>query len=249
MAFATSGNLMADYEQRIADARRKFGKCNALTRIMAPHVDPVFLELFMIHFCADGVQMTAPVEGWINRAAARCREIGLDDIGEALRKHALAEAGHHLMMIADVHALVDRWNARASRRLDARELLDRPATPGAARYCRLHEENIEGDRPFAQFAIEYEIEILPVQYGTALIEQCASHLGRDFVACISFLTKHVELDVGHTKYNARQLRQVLAARPESLSYLAEQGSRILGAYGDFLDDCAVNADEVQRCLS
>ena len=49
--------------------------------------------------------------------------------------------------------------------LDAEKLLNQTLTPGVLHYCKVHEENIAGDTPFAQIAIEYEIETLPLRYG------------------------------------------------------------------------------------
>ena len=43
-----------------------------LAVILSPTVDPTLLELFLVHFCAAGVHMTEPVEGWIRRAGERC---------------------------------------------------------------------------------------------------------------------------------------------------------------------------------
>ena len=42
--------------------------------------------------------------------------------------------------------------------MDADELLRMTPSYGASRYCLVHEENIAGSTPFAQIAIEYEIE-------------------------------------------------------------------------------------------
>jgi hypothetical protein len=56
--------------------------------------------------------MTEPVERWIRRAAGRCATMGHAELAHALNGHAQVEAGHHLMMIADVRSLAVRWNAR-----------------------------------------------------------------------------------------------------------------------------------------
>src|SRR5580700_513168 len=148
------------YEPLVTPARTRFGAGPALARMLAADVAPERLELFFIHFCALGVQMTEPVDGWIRRAGDRCKALGLEDLGRSLIAHAKHEAGHHLMMIADTRKLVASWNERRSFALDADELLALPATRGVAQYAALHEEVIAGDAPCGQLAIEYEIERL-----------------------------------------------------------------------------------------
>jgi hypothetical protein len=83
------------------------------------------LEAFLLYFCAIGAQMTEPVETldspgglslfgpWAPRPWG-----SIDD------RHARAEAGHHLMMIADLRSLAAHWNLRNTRLpVDADELL------------------------------------------------------------------------------------------------------------------------------
>jgi hypothetical protein len=86
--------------------------------------------------------MTEPVERWIRRAAGRCAIMGHAELANALSGHAQAEAGHHLLMIADVMSLAARWNARRMPAVDARKLLNQPSTPGVLAYCKVHEDNI-----------------------------------------------------------------------------------------------------------
>ena len=54
----------------------------------------MFLESFLLHFCALGTRITEPVERWIRRAAERCASMGLTALARALKGYALAEAGH-----------------------------------------------------------------------------------------------------------------------------------------------------------
>ena len=90
---------LASYNLLLAPARERFETSPGLSAIRSSN-DPRFLEAFLLYFCAIGAQMTEPVEGWIRRAADRCRALGLPELGEALTRHARAEAGHHLMMDA-----------------------------------------------------------------------------------------------------------------------------------------------------
>src|SRR5579863_3756406 len=99
------------YNRSLAAVRERFDANPALNAVRS-NDDPQMLELFLLYFCAIGAQMTQPVEGWIRRAASRCAALGLPELGEALTRHARAEAGHHLMMIADLRSLAGHWNLR-----------------------------------------------------------------------------------------------------------------------------------------
>ncbi len=234
-----------DYERELQPARQRFASESLLTKVMTPDVEPALLEAFFIQFCALGVGMTEPVEGWIRRAGERCEAMGATELGRALVKHAKHEAGHHEMMIADTRKLVERWNARRTPRLDADQLLARIPPPGVRRYQDLHEEVIAGDAPYGQVAIEYEIEALSERHGAPLLAHCAAILGKETLEGLSFLEEHVAIDVGHTKFNARQLDGFLKQRPDALPALVAAGSAALDAYAAFLGDCLAEARSVE----
>ena len=234
-------NLLEEYDTAVQPARSRFDEDNSLLRMLASDTDPVLLELFLIHFNALGVQMTDPVEGWIRRAGKRCAEFGLPELAKGLKNHSKAEAGHQLMMVRDTRRLVERWNRRRSPQLDADALIAAPPTPGIRRYCRVHEDNIAGDTPYAQIAIEYEIEMLPLKYGPAFITGCLERLGRDIGDCMEFVTEHVTLDVGHSKFNGEQLRKLIETKPNAVPALVAAGSEALDAYAEFLNDCELAA--------
>ena len=86
-------NSLDKYEQWLAPARERFAASPGIRAIQASS-DEVFLESFLLHFCALGTRMTEPVERWIRRAAERCASMGLTELARALKGHALAEAGH-----------------------------------------------------------------------------------------------------------------------------------------------------------
>jgi hypothetical protein len=245
-------NLMRsldEYERLLAPAREQFAVSLGVRTIESTS-DDVFLELFLLHFCALGSQMTEPVEGWIRRAAERCVTIGLPELARALKGHARAEAGHHLMMIADVRSLAAHWNARREPAVDADELLNEAPSPGVLQYCKVHEENIAGDTPYAQIAIEYEVEMLPLRYGELLLNRCVELLGAEILPCLSFVTEHIVLDVGHTNFNARAIAKLIDLGPSNTPALVSAGTAALDAYAQFLGDCTELADrdsrEVQR---
>lgn len=228
---------LSDYDRQLDPVRQRFASESALAQVMTDDVDPALLEAFLIHFCALGVGMTEPVEAWIRRAGERSEAVGAVELGRALQKHARHEAGHHEMMISDTRKLVERWNQRRKQRLDADSLLATHAPPGVQRYQRLHEDVIAGPTPYAQVAIEYEIEALSERHGAPLLAHCAKILGKETIHGLSFLEEHVAVDVGHTKFNARQLDGFLKERPDGLEPLVTAGTAALDTYAAFLGDC------------
>jgi hypothetical protein len=234
-----------EYEQLLAPARECFALSPGVQAIKSSS-NGIFLELFLLHFCALGSQMTEPVEGWIRRAAGRCANMGLAELAHALNGHAQAEAGHHLLMIADVTSLAARWNARRKPSVDARKLLNQPSTPGVLQYCKVHEDNIASDTPYAQIAIEYEVEMLPLRYGKLLLTRCVEMLGGDILPCLSFVTQHIYWDVGHTNFNARVIAKLIDVDPSSMPALVSAGTTALDAYAQFLGDCTELADQDSR---
>jgi hypothetical protein len=224
------------YERHVLPARTRL-RSYVTNALLDPKMKPAHLELFLIHYCARAVPMTEPVEGWIRRAGERCEELGFAQLGRSLRMHARHEANHHLMLIEDVKRLVEDWNQRSDSALEVDALLHVPPTPAIRAYVSLHEDVIAGPAPFCQLAIEYEIEGLSVNAGPDLIKQCERLLGPAFLQKLSFLTEHVSIDVGHTKFNHAQLEKLLAGAPSLALTLGATGDAALKAYGAFLVEC------------
>jgi hypothetical protein len=231
----SSQEAMHRYESMMLPLRSKITGDPLATYVLT-FDDPVLRELFLVYFCALGVGMTEPVEDWIRRAGERCEELGLSELGKFLKAHAKHEAGHHLMMIEDTEALVSHWNARRTPHLDAKKILGLPLPAGVMMYRQLHEDTIAGMAPFAQIAIEYEIERLSVDFGPRLIQKCVGVLGPSILQGLSFIKEHVAIDVAHTRFNEEQLGKLLAARPEFLTALVEAGEKALVAYKAFVGD-------------
>lgn len=193
--------------------------------------------------------MTRPVESWIRRAASRCAELGFEELAKALRQHAQAESGHHLMMIADVYSLASHWNSRHWPPVKAAELLSQAPSDGARNYCEVHERNIVGNTPYAQVAIEYEIEQLPLRYGSLFLARCSEVFGQEILPSLSFVSAHIELDLGHTRFNERELAMLIDSTPESLPALVAAGTAALDAYAEFLNDCVVLAERHRSAIT
>ena len=234
-----------EYERLLAPARERFSVSPGVRAIQSSR-DDAFLEAFLLHFCALGSRMTAPVERWICGAAERCAAIGLSELARALAGHARAEAGHDLMMIADARRLAARWNGRRKPSVDADILLNEAPTRGVLQYCEVHDRNLASATPYAQIAIEYEVEMLPLRYGNRFISHCVDVLGAAIVPCLSFVTEHIVLDAGHTDFNARAIAKLLDCRPACLPALVSAGIAILDAYAQFLADCAQLAERDSR---
>ena len=97
--------------------------------------------------------------------------------------------------------------------------------------------NIQGSAPYCQWAIEYEIELLPVQLGPRFVQNCVRLLGPDILACMTFVTSHIELDAGHTKFNAHFLGNLIADNPDRLPPLVAAGCAALEAFSNHLTEC------------
>lgn len=244
MGLADEADLVDQlYDPLVSEARHAFAESEVVGWLTDASIAAIDLDRFLIEFCARGVHMTRPVDSWIRRAGARCVGFGLIELGDALRRHAEHEAGHHELLIADTFALVGRWNDAGRRPLDAQALLDQEPGVGVQTYVRLHEDTIDSSVPFGQLAIEYEIERLSVTVGPLLLANIARVCGDDRIELLSFLTDHVALDQAHTVFNRRQLNALLEVHPTFARELAAAGAAALHAYWAFLSECA---DVVRR---
>jgi len=236
----TTGNpidAIDDYEQAMEQPRARFAQREVLRAIESREGSERLLHCLLIAFCTNGVGMTESVDGWIRRSGERCVALGFDELGEALQRHAVHEEGHHLMMINDAEQLVASWNQRHPDTIDREGFVGEPLGKGVDHYIAMHEAVIESSTPFAQVAIEYEIERLSITVGPRMITAVAMACGAALVQQLSFLNEHIEIDAGHTEFNRRQLRAFLSAYPDALGTLTRVGAQALDAYGEFLDDC------------
>jgi hypothetical protein len=229
------------YEWHVAPARGLLESEPSIVALLNPDIEPILLERFLIQFSAWGVQMTRPVEGWIRRAGERCTELGFNDLGRSLVIHSKHEAGHERMLMDDTRQLVEAWNNRRAPLLSADELMLQAPSPAIESYVRLHEDTIASDTPYAQVAIELEIERMSITFGPRLIAQCKRALEPEVLQGLSFIKEHVEVDVGHTALNQRLLERLLKLRPDAAIRLAAIGSEALRTYIRFFGECLVAA--------
>jgi hypothetical protein len=104
-------------------------------------------------------------------------------------------------------------------------------------YIHLHEETIAGEAPYAQVAIELEIERMSTTFGPKLMAQCHRVLEPSLLAGLSFLKEHVEIDVGHTALNEKMMERLLVLRPDAAERLAAVGRQALRIYVSFFGEC------------
>lgn len=245
---SSSESALREYEKLLQPARERFASSAGIRGMINPEIEAQTMTAFLLHFSALSIPVTEPVEGWILRAGESCSALGLGKIASALYKHSKAEAGHHQYHIDDFNALISFWNARWSPPATPTAILAHGLTRGGERYCRLHEDNIAGSTPYCQFAIEYEIELLPVQYGSKFVGNCVCLLGQEILDCMSFVTSHVEFDVGHTKFNSHFLGNLILEDPSRLASLAAAGADALDAFSDHLAECWQLAGQFRRAL-
>ena len=199
--------------------------------------DPVVLELFLIEYCALGVAMTQPVEDWIRRAAERCEVLSFAEVGRFLIAHANEKKDEYMAFVEDTRWLVNRWNAKHERQLDAEKLLTQPPTAGVMNYRALHEAIISGDAPYCQLAIEFEIERLSSTYGAAAIPKIVRVLGPQTITGLQFLKNRVIQGDGYTLRAEDELNKVLHDVPSALPLLTETAGSALKLYSEYLSDC------------
>ena len=106
------------------------------------------------------------------------------------------------------------------------------------KYIHLHENVINSDHPYAQVAIEFEIERISVLFGPKMLENILNTLGYDMQQGLTFLNDHVLIDQGHTKFNADLLERCIRSGGQ-LENLTTTGKNALNIYSQFLTECTV----------
>ena len=235
------------YEIALAPYRTAFSQRMAA---LYDRGNPALAALFLMHYSAQGVGMTKDVPSWIRAAGSAAEAGGYSDLGRMLVEHANHEDGHHEMMERDVDSLVAWWNARFERPLSAAMIRKQGELPAVAAYRQLHLD-LARQAPYAQIAVEFEIERLSVDEGPKLFRKVIKHLDLQVLRCLSFLTEHVAIDAGHTRLNKRALGRLIAQHPETLAALVSHGKAALETYAAFLEGCTAlaAADVAQHSLS
>lgn len=211
--------MFAHYEQQISPSRAQFFSSSEIGVLSSRKTDPVILERTLIAFSAQSTHVIRPVESWVQ---------------------------HDQWLLEDTHALVRHWNQRHPTPLHADDLLQESLLPGAKRFIQVHRNVLASDTPFAELAIEFEIEQIPVKFGRQIIENLIAVLGPEIIEGLRFLREHVLLDIEHTKSSQRQLEQLLEQHPYSLDALVAAGSEALEAFAEFMSNCAQVGRELSQ---
>ncbi|MCB0369129.1 MAG: hypothetical protein KDD45_06655 [Bdellovibrionales bacterium] len=205
--------------------------------------DPKKLFAFLITWTGFSINMTTQVENWIQRAGKRSMELNHSEVGERLLHHANQEADHDKMLVTDLKFLLTKWNQSYSQNVRYEDIVSLSDTQETENYVALHERVINSNYPYAQTAIELEIERISVVYGPRFVENIINVLGSDIEPGITFLEEHVLLDQGHTKFNIDLLERCLA-NEGSMQHLVEAGSSALESYSNFLTMCMSAKDSI-----
>lgn len=205
---------------------------------------PQKLHAFLLTWTAFSIKMTEKVETWIKQAGEQCESLAFKEVGAKLKYHAAQEAGHDQMLVADLKVLINKWNLLYNDNLTENDIFKLGQPQNTDEYVALHENTIKGQHPYTQVAMEYEIERISIMFGPKIIENIIYTLGEDFEPAISFLTDHVLLDQGHTKFNIDLMERCFAAQAD-LNQLVHTGKTALKIYAGFLNDCI----ELSRAIS
>lgn len=233
-----------NYEVALQGPRREFRATSVVKEMLSGNVDPVFIELSIIYWSALSSGFVKPVADYLRLAGDRCQEMELPEMVRFFRRHAEEEEGHDDWAVKDTHRLVARWNKRhPAIPLDAGELLDQRMSPAVLRYHQLHQNVIEGKAPYAELAIDLEIELITKNFGPRMLLQCIKKIGPHILWEMIFLREHVRFDFGHTDKNVETLNQLLQKHPDFVAKLVETGKAALNAYADLLEDCRGLAKE------
>ena len=236
------------YEEHLRKARDLAINSDIAERILDSTLAPDVVHLFWIYYNVLGVYMTEPVEDWITRAGNRSISLGYEDLGKDLLKHARHEAGHQRMMQRDYQALIDYWNNSHDIKISIDNFSVIPLPAIVQKYVDLHEDNINGNTPYGQIAIQYEIESLAPILGPKQIEYTRAKCGEEVLRRLSFICDHVEIDVAHTEFNYKVLAKFLDDFPETLTPLIETGEQASVIYLKFFDHCMQQAKALHAKL-
>lgn len=234
-----------NYESELFAKRQAFSK---ETGLIFELYDKRSLLLFWINFCSLGIGMTNQVESFIKKAGENCLEKGFSEMGKLLIKHAKQEKGHELLMMKDTENLINLWNTYFNDKLDLSVFKDaKDQSKSVKNYQDLHEEIINGPHPYAQIAIEYEIENLSIEYGPKILMHTQKILGTQIIEHLSFIEHHIALDEGHTNFNRQAMTRFLQKNPSSLPILIDTGKKALKSYLEYLLEAFEMTSKYIKC--
>lgn len=234
------------YERTLMPYRQAAINSDIAKRILDTSLEPEVVHLFWTYYNVLGVYMTEPVEDWINRAGDATINLGFEEVGKELKKHARHEAGHQRMMQKDYESLINYWNHNHERKINLTDFPVSPLPMVVREYIDLHEKNINGPTPYGQIAIQYEIESLAPILGPKQIAYTREMCGQAVLDRLSFICDHVEIDVAHTEFNYQLLKEFLEEYPKALDSVMETGIAASTIYLRFFDYCMAQAKKIHK---
>jgi hypothetical protein len=223
----------------LAPARCRLADLDAVQALIDPTVEPALLLGFMVQFAALSVQLQEPAEQFLVAASQRCEEAGERRLARSLLRLAADAIDHYRLFADDARVLALQWNACEQPELDLTWLLTQPNTHAMKRIFALHGQMVSGDEPWAELAMICEIEALMASAAPLLVLHAERLLGSGIRGGMRSV---VSLATAGDRGRARAtLAELLAERPERLPTIVHTSQRMLGHYGEFLDDCMVAA--------
>jgi hypothetical protein len=194
----------------------------------------------LIEFSALGVRLLRPVEDSLRRGARVCLAVGLDALGDELRRLGNQAAQRRLLLIDDLVQLATMWCEQVTsqgQRLDLAALVRRSPPAAAGRHARIREAASADELPLAALGAEIELGHFAVSVGPQLMRACERKLGAQVFAGLRYWqarTDHAALGIDGL---LERLDDLLRAVPELGESVASAGVEALGAHVEVLGAC------------
>ena len=195
---------------------------------------------FLIEFSALGVRLLRPAEDSLRHGASVCLELGLDALGDELRRLGKQAAQRRLLLIDDLVQLAQLWREQVSsagQSLDLAALVRRAPPQAAARHAMIRETASADELPLAALGVELELGQFAVSVGPRLLRACERKLGAQVFVGLSYLqarTDHAALGADSL---LECLDELLRATPELGQSIAFAGAEALAAHVEVLAAC------------
>jgi hypothetical protein len=238
------GSLHPVYDGLVATARARLDGDRRLSALVEPAIDRAQLHTCLLQWKAWRSQLTDPAHGWVRRAAERCIARGYPEVGRMLMMRGKRTADRHQALLDDLQFLVERWNTSGRPEVDAARFLQTAAPASLRRHVNLQESIIDGLEPFAQVAIEYELDRASDILAPRLLKQAQRVLGHEIARGLTALQASVA-DQGQTTFSERHLTRLLAQQPQAVATLGITGAIVLDCHLDLLGD---SLDRARRAV-
>jgi hypothetical protein len=223
----------------LAPARCRLADRDAVQTLIDPATEPALLLGFMVQFAALSMQLQEPAEQFLVAASQGCEALGERRLARSLLRLAADAIDHYRLFADDARVLALQWNAREQPELDLTRLLTQPNTRAMQRIFVLHGQIVGSDEPWAELAMICEIEAMMAAAAPLFVLHAERQLGSGVRAGMRSM---VGLATAGDRGRARAtLAELLVEHPERLPTIVRASERMLGHYGEFLDECMATA--------